>query len=273
MEQYLKLLAKVRNEGLYRPDRTNTGVYSLFGEQLKFDLKAGFPLVTTKKIHIKSVIHELLWFLSGDTNIGYLKKNGVRIWDQWATEEGDLGPVYGKQWVNWNNKINQIENVVQKLKNKSYSRRLIVSAWNPEYVPDENISPKDNVRLGKMALPPCHMLFQLYYSERGLSCMMTQRSADLFLGVPFNIASYSLLTYMLAQQTGLEVDQFIWSGGDCHIYSNHLAQVDLQLSRKPLPLPKIVLKNRATSIFNYQYEDFQLIDYICHPTIKAPISI
>ena len=263
MKQYLDFLQTILDQGQTKSDRTGTGTISLFGYQMRFDLSAGFPLVTTKKIHLKSVIHELLWFISGETNIKYLQENGVRIWNEWADENGDLGPVYGHQWRSWatsdGHKVDQLANLVEELKTNPHSRRLIVSAWNVGELP-------------KMALPPCHAFMQFYVADGKLSCMLTQRSADAFLGVPFNIASYSLLTHMVAQQTGLAVGEFIWSGGDCHIYANHLEQVKLQLSREPLPLPTLSLK-KAASLFDYTFEDIAIHGYECHGTIKAPIAV
>lgn len=263
MQTYLDFLKRILAEGSRKSDRTGTGTISLFGHQMRFDLQAGFPLVTTKKIHLPSVIHELLWFLQGSTNVKYLQENGVRIWNEWADECGELGPVYGRQWRAWETAegktIDQISNVIAEIKSNPHSRRLIVSAWNVG-------------ELEKMALPPCHAFFQFYVAEGRLSCMLTQRSADAFLGVPFNIASYSLLTHMVAKVCDLEVGEFIWSGGDCHIYSNHLEQVQLQLSREPLPLPTLVLPKKD-SIFEYSYEDIQILNYQAHPTIKAPIAV
>ncbi len=264
MDQYLNLLRHVRENGEFKGDRTGTGTYSVFGHQMRFDLQKGFPVVTTKKLHLRSIIHELLWFLSGDTNIKYLKENGVRIWDEWADENGDLGPVYGYQWRSWpaadGSQIDQISKVVDQIKNNPNSRRIIVSAWNVPYIEE-------------MALPPCHCLFQFYVSNGKLSCQLYQRSADIFLGVPFNIASYALLTMMLAQVCGLEVGEFIHTFGDAHIYSNHLEQTDLQLTRKPYPLPKMEINPYVTDIFGFKYEDFNLVGYQYHEHIKAPVAV
>lgn len=264
MQQYLDLMRHVREQGVFKEDRTGTGTYSCFGYQMRFDLSQGFPLVTTKKLHLRSIIHELLWFLSGDTNIQYLKENGVSIWNEWADENGELGPVYGSQWRSWpaadGREIDQITRLVEQLKTTPDSRRLIVSAWN--------VGEIDN-----MALPPCHAFFQFYVAEGKLSCQLYQRSADIFLGVPFNIASYSLLVHMLAQQCDLEVGDFVWTGGDVHLYANHLEQTDLQLTREPLPLPKLVIKRKPDSIFDYKFEDFEIEGYESHPHIKAPVAI
>ena len=264
MKQYLDLLRHILDHGTPKGDRTGTGTLSCFGHQMRFDLQEGFPLVTTKKLHTKSIIHELLWFLAGDTNIKYLQENGVRIWDEWADANGDLGPVYGYQWRSWHTPdgrvIDQIANVVEQIKRNPDSRRHIVTAWNPADV-------------DRMALPPCHTMFQFYVAEGKLSCQLYQRSADTFLGVPFNIASYALLTHMLAQQCDLAVGDFIWTGGDCHIYSNHLDQVQEQLSRTPYPYPTLHIKRRPPSIFDYQYEDFEVVDYQHHAAIKAPVAV
>jgi len=264
LQQYLGLLKEILENGNSKDDRTGTGIKSLFGHQMRFDLTKGFPLVTTKKVHLKSVIHELIWFLSGDTNIRYLKDNGVKIWDAWADDNGDLGPVYGKQWRFWQDKdgktIDQIANVIELIKQDPISRRLLVNAWNVG-------------ELSIMALMPCHVLFQFYVVDNKLSCQLYQRSADLFLGVPFNIASYSLLTHMIAQQCDLEVGDFIWTGGDCHIYNNHIEQVKIQLERAPYPIPKLKISNKPQDIFSYKYEDFEILDYQCHPSIKAPIAV
>ncbi len=264
MRNYLDLLQDVLDHGVKKEDRTGTGTLSVFGRQLRFDLSEGFPLVTTKRIHLKSVVHELLWFLRGDTNIRYLKENGVRIWDEWADENGDLGPVYGSQWRAWETpdgrSIDQIRQVVDAIKRNPDSRRHLVSAWNVSVI-DE------------MKLPPCHFVFQFYVAEGKLSCMLTMRSVDTFLGLPFNIASYALLTHMIAQQCDLEVGEFIWSGGDVHIYSNHLEQVKLQLGREPLPLPKLNILRKPDSIFDYAYEDFDFVGYEHHPGIKAPVAV
>lgn len=262
--QYEDFMRHVFFHGVQKNDRTGTGTRSVFGYQMRFNLQNGFPLVTTKKLHLRSIIHELLWFLRGDSNIGYLKENGVSIWDEWADENGDLGPVYGVQWRKWrgadNQTIDQIAELVNTIKTNPDSRRMIVSAWNVAELP-------------KMALPPCHMLFQVYVADGKLSCQLYQRSCDIFLGVPFNIASYSLLTHMLAQQCDLEVGDFVWTGGDCHIYNNHFDQVRLQLSREPRPYPKLVIKRRPDSIFDYRYEDFEIVGYDPHPHIKAPVAV
>lgn len=264
MKQYLDFLKRISEEGRERSDRTGTGTLSVFGHQMRFDLNQGFPLVTTKKCHLRSIIHELLWFLRGDTNIGYLHNNKVTIWDEWADENGDLGPVYGKQWRSWvcsdGRVIDQISNVISEIRSNPYSRRLIVNAWNVG-------------ELEKMALPPCHLMFQFYVADNKLSCQLYQRSADAFLGVPFNIASYALLTMMVAQQCDLELGEFVHTIGDAHIYLNHLEQVALQTSREPFPMPRMVIKRRPVSLFDYQYEDFELVNYQCHPGIKAPIAV
>ncbi len=277
MKQYQDLLKHILANGTDKDDRTGTGTRSIFGYQMRFDLEKGFPLVTTKKIHLKSVIHELLWFLKGETNVSYLQENGVRIWNEWATDDGDLGPIYGKQWRTWlapnGETIDQISQVIRMIKEKPNSRRLIVSAWNPADLPDESLSPQENVKCGKMALAPCHAFFQFYVVNNKLSCLLYQRSCDVFLGLPFNIASYSLLTHMIAQQCGLEVGEFIWTGGDVHIYKNHFEQVHLQLTREPRPLPMLVIKRKPESIFDYVYEDFEIMNYDPHPAIKAPISV
>ncbi|HVO00197.1 MAG TPA: thymidylate synthase [Steroidobacteraceae bacterium] len=263
MKAYLELLRQVRTRGAAKGDRTGTGTRALFGHQMRFDLAAGFPLVTTKKIHLPSVIHELLWFLRGDTNIGYLREHGVRIWDEWADERGDLGPVYGHQWRSWGaadgRQIDQISEALRLLRSNPDSRRIIVSAWNVG-------------ELEAMALQPCHALFQFFVADGRLSCQLYQRSADVFLGVPFNIASYALLTHMFAQQCELQPGEFIWTGGDCHLYVNHFGQADLQLTRQPFPLPRLALR-RAPSLFEYRYEDIEIVDYQHHPAIKAPIAV
>ena len=264
MRQYLDLLHRVRHDGIQKTDRTGTGTSSIFGYQMRFDLADGFPLVTTKKCHLKSIIHELLWFLSGDTNTGYLTDNGVRIWNEWADENGELGPVYGYQWRSWTDRngqtIDQISDVIQQIRETPDSRRLIVSAWN---VGD----------LTAMALPPCHLLFQFYVADGRLSCQLYQRSADVFLGVPFNIASYALLTSMVAQVTDLQPGEFIHTLGDAHLYSNHVEQADLQLSREPHPLPTMKLNPNVKSIFDFEYEDFRLESYVAHPHIKATVAV
>lgn len=264
MQQYLDLMRLVRDTGVTKTDRTGTGTRSIFGHQMRFDLAAGFPLVTTKKLHLKSIVHELLWFLSGDTNTRYLKANGVSIWDDWADENGELGPVYGHQWRSWpthdGEKIDQIKNLLDQIKSNPDSRRLIVSAWNVADV-------------DKMALPPCHCLFQFYVAEGRLSCQLYQRSADVFLGVPFNIASYALLTQMMAQVTGLKPGEFIHSFGDAHLYLNHLDQADLQLTRRPMALPEMRINPDVKDIFGFRYEDFELLGYEAHPHIKAPVAV
>lgn len=262
MQNYLNFLNNILCNGEKRPDRTNTGVISLFGAQMRFDLEEGFPLVSTKKIHLKSVIYELLWFLQGNTNIKYLNDHGVRIWDEWADENGELGPIYGKQWRAWESKegriIDQIKNLIQEIKINPYSRRLLVNAWNVGDLP-------------QMALAPCHVLFQFYVAENKLSCQIYQRSADAFLGVPFNIASYAILTHLIAKQCDLDLGELIWTGGDCHIYSNHIEQVKLQCSRKPFPLPKLQIPKK--NLNDYIYEDFCVSNYQYHPLIKAPIAV
>ncbi|MBE0494670.1 MAG: thymidylate synthase [Thiomicrospira sp.] len=277
MKQYLDLLQHIMDNGVQKGDRTGTGTLSVFGYQMRFDLQKGFPLVTTKKLHIRSIVHELLWFLSGDTNIQYLKDHQVRIWDEWATESGDLGPLYGKQWVAWQSPngevINQIEQVIETLKTNPNSRRMIVTAWNPADLPDESVSPQQNVENGKMALATCHAFFQFYVANNKLSCQLYQRSADTFLGVPFNIASYALLVHMMAQQTGYEVGEFVWTGGDVHLYNNTLEQAKLQLTREPMPLPGLVIKRKPSSIFDYEFEDFEIVNYQSHPHIKAQVSV
>lgn len=264
MKQYLDLMKDILDNGARKTDRTGTGTLSVFGRQLRFDLSEGFPLVTTKKLHLRSIIHELLWFLKGDTNIKYLKDNGVTIWDEWADENGELGPVYGHQWRSWpapdGRSIDQISQVISQIKQKPDSRRHIVTAWNPAEV-------------DKMALPPCHALFQFYVAEGRLSCQLYQRSADYFLGVPFNIASYALLTYMFAQQCELQPGDFVWTGGDVHLYTNHLEQASLQLSRDPFPLPQLKIKRKPASVFDYNFDDFEIVNYQAHPSIKAPIAV
>ncbi len=277
MKQYLELLDKILTEGALKGDRTGSGTLSIFGYQMRFDLAQGFPLVTTKKTHLKSIIHELLWFLKGETNLDYLHEHNVNIWNQWADEQGELGPVYGHQWRSWptldGRHIDQIQQVIEQLKKTPNSRRIIVSAWNVADLPDESISPQENVARGKMALAPCHAFFQFYVLDGRLSCQLYQRSCDTFLGLPFNIASYALLTHIVAQQSDLEVGDFIWTGGDVHLYLNHQEQAKLQLTRKPYPLPTLTIKRRPESIFNYQYEDFCCADYQAHEHIKAPISV
>jgi thymidylate synthase len=264
MKQYLDLMRDILETGASKTDRTGTGTLSVFGRQLRFNLADGFPMVTTKKLHTRSIIIELLWFLNGDTNIKYLKDNGVSIWDEWADENGDLGPVYGHQWRSWptpqGGTIDQITNVLNQLKQKPDSRRHIVSAWNPAEV-------------DKMALPPCHALFQFYVADGKLSCQLYQRSADYFLGVPFNIASYALLTHMFAQQCDLLPGEFVWTGGDVHLYTNHIEQAKLQLTREPFPLPQLSIRRKPSSVFEYQFEDFEIVNYQSHPSIKAPIAV
>jgi len=274
MKQYHDLLKHVLNEGNQKGDRTGTGTKSVFGYQMRFDLSEGFPMVTTKKLHLKSIVYELLWFLKGDTNIEYLQENGVRIWNEWADENGDLGPVYGHQWRNWNDdEIDQIKEVVHSLKTNPNSRRMLVSAWNPSVLPDTTKSFSENVANGKAALPPCHAFFQFYASDGKLSCQLYQRSADIFLGVPFNIASYALFTMMMAQVCGLEAGDFIHTFGDAHIYNNHMEQVELQLSREPKPLPKMQINPKVKDIFDFKFEDFTLVDYNPHPHIKGKVAI
>ena len=264
MQQYLSMMRYVRDNGARKNDRTGTGTLSVFGYQMRFDLSRGFPVITTKKLHLRSIIHELLWFLSGDSNIRYLKENGVSIWDEWADDNGELGPVYGVQWRNWpapdGGTIDQISQVVEALRENPDSRRILVCAWNVAELPN-------------MALPPCHCLFQFYVADGKLSCQLYQRSADIFLGVPFNIASYALLTHMLAQQSGLSVGEFIWTGGDCHLYLNHLEQVDEQLQREPLALPRLAIKRRPESIFDYRFEDLEILNYESHPHIRAAVAV
>ena len=264
MKPYLDLMRHVMAEGHDKSDRTGTGTRSVFGYQMRFDLSEGFPLLTTKKLHLRSIIHELLWFLKGDTNIKYLKDNQVSIWDEWADENGELGPVYGYQWRSWptpdGQHIDQIQNIIQQIRNSPDSRRIIVSAWNPALI-------------DQMALPPCHALFQFYVADGKLSCQLYQRSADIFLGVPFNIASYALLTHMLAQQCGLVAKEFIWTGGDCHLYSNHFEQVQTQLAREPLPLPQLQIKRKPDSIFDYEFDDFEIVNYQSHAPIRAQVAV
>jgi len=264
MHQYLDLMRLLLREGTRKEDRTGTGTFSRFGHQMRFDLEQGFPLVTTKKLHLKSIIHELLWFLRGETNVRSLRAAGVTIWDEWADAEGELGPVYGYQWRSWpapdGQHIDQIGALMDEIRRNPDSRRLIVSAWNVADIP-------------RMALPPCHAFFQFYVADGRLSCQLYQRSADVFLGVPFNIASYALLTHMIAQQCGLAPGEFVWTGGDCHLYLNHLEQVETQLARQPFALPRLVIGRRPPSIFDYQFEDFAILDYQCHPAIKAPVAV
>ena len=274
MKQYLDLVKYVLENGNEKADRTGTGTKSVFGYQMRFDLSEGFPMVTTKKLHLKSIVHELLWFIKGDTNINYLTENGVRIWNEWADEDGNLGPVYGHQWRNWNSDgIDQIKQVIKSLKTNPDSRRMIVSAWNPSVLPDTSVSFSENVANGKAALPPCHAFFQFYVADGKLSCQLYQRSADIFLGVPFNIASYALLTMMVAQVCGYEAGEFIHTFGDAHIYSNHYEQLELQLSRDPRPLPKMLLNPEAKEIFDFTFDDFTLLDYDPHPHIKGVVAV
>ncbi len=264
MRQYLDLLRAIKERGVRKGDRTGTGTLSLFGYQMRFDLEAGFPVLTTKKLHLRSIIHELLWFLKGDTNIQYLRDNEVTIWDEWADENGDLGPVYGAQWRTWRaadgRQIDQIQRALDLIRNEPNSRRIIVSAWNVG-------------ELEQMALAPCHALFQFHVAQGRLSCQLYQRSADVFLGVPFNIASYALLIHMMAQQTGLRPGELVWTGGDCHLYTNHMVQTELQLGREPLPLPRLIIKRKPESLFDYRFDDFELLDYYAHGSIKAPIAV
>ena len=274
MKQYHDLLKHVLENGHRKEDRTGTGTISTFGYQMRFDLQKGFPVVTTKKLHLKSIIYELLWFLKGDTNIKYLQENGVRIWNEWANDDGDLGPVYGAQWRNWNNDgIDQIKIAINQIKNNPDSRRIIVAAWNPSVLPDSSISFAENVANGNAALPPCHAWFQFYVNDGQLSCQLYQRSADIFLGVPFNIASYALLTMMMAQVTGLLPGEFIHTFGDAHIYLNHMDQVNLQLSREPMRLPGLWLNPDINDIFDFDFEDIKVTDYESHPGIKGAISV
>lgn len=277
MKTYLQLLRDILEKGVRKEDRTGTGTISLFGYQMRFDLADGFPCVTTKKLHLRSIIHELLWFLRGDTNIAYLKDNGVSIWNEWADDTGNLGPVYGAQWRNWQTpdgrSIDQVSRLLEDLRSKPHSRRHIISAWNPAVLPDESRSPQDNARAGLQALPPCHMMFQFHVANGKLSCQMYQRSADVFLGVPFNIASYALLTMMIAQVVDLEPGDFIISLGDAHLYLNHLEQVSTQLSRSTFPLPSMQINPERKDLFGFVYEDFDLQNYQYHPAIKAPISV
>ena len=274
MKQYLDLVQHVLENGTQKGDRTGTGTKSVFGYQMRFDLKEGFPMVTTKKLHLKSIIYELLWFLKGDTNIAYLKENGVKIWDEWADENGNLGPVYGYQWRNWNGEeIDQITELINTLKSNPNSRRMLVSAWNPSVLPDTSKSFSENVSQGKAALPPCHAFFQFYVAEGKLSCQLYQRSADIFLGVPFNIASYALFTMMIAQVCDLEVGEFIHTFGDAHIYNNHFEQLELQLSRETKPLPKMILNPEIKNIFDFTFNDFTLEGYDPHPGIKGAVAV
>jgi len=264
MRQYLDLVRAIRERGVRKADRTGTGTLSLFGYQMRFDLEAGFPVLTTKKLHLRSIIHELLWFLKGDTNVAYLHEHDVTIWDEWADEKGDLGPVYGAQWRTWRTAngahVDQMQRALDLIRNDPNSRRIIVSAWNVG-------------ELDEMALAPCHALFQFHVAEGRLSCQLYQRSADVFLGVPFNVASYALLIHMMAQQTNLKPGELVWTGGDCHLYATHLVQADLQLTREPLPLPRLAIKRKPPSLFDYEFDDFELLDYRAHGSIKAPIAV
>ena len=274
MKQYHDLLNHVLKKGASKSDRTGTGTISVFGYQMRFDLAEGFPMMTTKKLHLRSIIHELLWFLKGDTNIKYLKDNKVNIWNDWADENGDLGPVYGHQWRNWNSEgIDQVIELIEQIKNNPDSRRHIIAAWNPSVLPDTSKSFSENVANGKAALPPCHAWFQFYVADGKLSCQLYQRSADIFLGVPFNIASYALFTMMIAQVCDLEAGEFVHTFGDAHIYMNHMEQVKLQLSRDFYALPKMKMNPDIKNIFEFKYEDFELVDYQAHPTIKGAISV
>ncbi len=274
MQNYLDLLQLIKDTGIEKGDRTGTGTKAIFGHQMRFDLSKGLPMVTTKKLHLKSIIHELLWFIKGDTNIKYLQDHGVKIWDAWANEDGDLGPVYGAQWRNWNNEgIDQLQNAIDQIKNNPDSRRIMISAWNPSVMPDSSVSFDENIANNKAALPPCHAFFQFYVVDGKLSCQLYQRSADVFLGVPFNIASYALLTMMVAQVCDLEPGDFIHSFGDVHVYNNLREQVDLQLSRKPKPLPTMKMNPNIKSIFDFTFEDFELVNYEYHPLIKGVVSV
>ncbi|MEP4890301.1 MAG: thymidylate synthase [Aliiglaciecola sp.] len=277
MQQYLSLMRHVLENGSKKEDRTGTGTLSIFGYQMRFNLADGFPLITTKKCHLRSIIHELLWFIKGETNIAYLKDNGVSIWDEWATDEGELGPVYGKQWRSWQGTdgtvVDQLSELLEQIKHNPDSRRLLLSAWNPTVLPDSKLSPKENAKHGKQALPPCHTMFQFYVIDNKLSCQLYQRSGDIFLGVPFNIASYALLTMMVAQVCDLQLGDFIHTFGDAHLYTNHLEQAELQLSREPLPLSKMKLNPEVKSLFDFTIDDFELVDYQSYPHIKAPVAI
>ncbi len=277
MQVYLDFLQHILRHGTRKSDRTGTGTISVFGYQMRFDLAEGFPAVTTKKLHLRSIIHELLWFLAGDTNIGYLNDNGVTIWDEWADEQGNLGPIYGAQWRNWpapgGQAIDQLRILLDDLRTRPDSRRHIISAWNPAVLPDESVSPAENAARGRQALPPCHTLFQFYVADGRLSCQLYQRSGDAFLGVPFNIASYALLTLMVAQVSGLQPGDFIHTLGDAHIYLNHLEQVNTQLQRRPFPLPRMRLNPAVRSLFDFRYEDVELEGYRSHDLIRAPIAV
>ena len=277
MRQYLDLLQDILDNGVEKSDRTGTGTISVFGRQFRHNLEDGFPLITTKKMHFRSIVNELIWFLNGGTNIKWLQENGVTIWDEWATEEGDLGPIYGKQWTAWPTKdgdtINQIDYVLELLTNKPDSRRILFHGWNVEYLPDESVSPQENARQGRMALPPCHLLYQFYVANNRLSSQLFIRSSDSMLGLPYNLASLGLLTHMLAQQCELDPGEIIITTGDSHIYTNHLEQINLQLSREPRPLPKLRITRRPDSIYEYRYEDFEVLDYDPHPHIAAPVAV
>ena len=277
MRQYLDLLQDILDNGVEKSDRTGTGTISVFGRQFRHDLNDGFPLITTKKMHFKSIVNELIWFLNGGTNIKWLKENGVTIWDEWATEEGELGPIYGKQWTAWPTKegdtINQIDYVVDLLKHKPDSRRILFHGWNVEYLPDESISPQENARQGRMALPPCHLLYQFYVANNKLSSQLYIRSSDSMLGLPYNLASLALLTHMLAQQCSLDLGEIIITTGDSHIYTNHLEQINLQLSRAPRPLPTLQIIRSPDSIYDYRFEDFKILNYDPHPHIAAPVAV
>ena len=276
-QQYLALLNEIMTSGIQKGDRTGTGTLSVFGRMYRHDLSQGFPLLTTKKLHIRSILHELLWFLQGSTNIGYLKENGVTIWDEWATESGELGPVYGAQWRAWKGEngetIDQVANLIAGLRSNPNSRRHIINAWNVTYLPDEKKSPVANAQAGKMALPPCHVMYQFWVADGKLSCMLTQRSGDTFLGIPYNCASVAFLTHMVAQQCDLEPGEIVHSIGDMHLYSNHIEQAKLQLSREPRPLPRLVIKRKPESIFDYKFDDFAIEGYDPHPGISAPIAV
>ena len=274
MKQYHDLVKHVLDNGTEKSDRTGTGTKSVFGYQMRFDLQEGFPLLTTKKLHLKSIIYELLWFLKGETNIGYLKENGVKIWDAWANENGDLGPVYGFQWRNWNNNnIDQISQLIDTIKNNPDSRRMLISAWNPSVLPDTSKTFSENVKLGNAALPPCHAFFQFYVANNKLSCQLYQRSADIFLGVPFNIASYALLTEMIAHVCNLQAGDFVHTFGDAHIYKDHFDQMELQLKREPRTLPELKINKKVESIFDFKFEDFEVLNYDPHPHIKGKVSV
>jgi thymidylate synthase len=277
MKAYLELLDDILSNGVKKSDRTGTGTLSVFGRQYRHDLQNGFPLLTTKKVHFKGIANELIWFLNGDTNTQWLKENGVAIWDEWADENGDLGPLYGEQWTAWptkdGNTINQIDYVVNCLKNNPNSRRILFHGWNVEYLPDESVSPQENVKQGRMALPPCHLLYQFYVANNRLSAQLYIRSSDSFLGLPYNTASLALLVHMLAQQCDLDVGEVIVTTGDSHIYSNHLEQVNTQLTREPKTLPRLIIKRKPASIYDYAFEDFDMVGYDPHPPIKAPVAI